>query len=60
MQASLLGICPQKARTNDVRWRTPHPSVGSPVSGALHLDIFEQPEQQVFFSNLPGLRRAKR
>ncbi len=22
------------------------------VSGALHLDVFEQPEQEVFFSNL--------
>ena len=22
------------------------------ISGALHLDIFEQPEQHVFFSNL--------
>jgi hypothetical protein len=22
------------------------------ISGALHLDVFEQPEQQVFFSNL--------
>ncbi len=25
---------------------------GAPVSGALHLDVFEQPEQHVFFSNL--------
>jgi len=25
---------------------------GSPVSGALHLDVFEQPEEPVFFSNL--------
>jgi hypothetical protein len=22
------------------------------ISGALHLDVFEQPEQQVFFSSL--------
>jgi hypothetical protein len=22
------------------------------ISGALHLDVFEQPEHQVFFSNL--------
>jgi hypothetical protein len=38
------------------------------ISGALHLDVFEQPEQQVFFSNLledvafvenDGSRRAK-
>jgi hypothetical protein len=27
------------------------------ISGALHLDVFEQPEWQVFFSNLPvGLK----
>jgi hypothetical protein len=45
MYASLFRICPQKART-------PHPSGGSPVSGALHLDVFEQPEHQVFFRNL--------
>jgi hypothetical protein len=25
------------------------------ISGALHLDIFEQPEEQVFFSNLLAL-----
>jgi len=23
------------------------------ISGVLHLDVFEQPEQHVFFSNLP-------
>jgi hypothetical protein len=23
------------------------------ISGALHLEVFEQPESQVFFSNLP-------
>jgi hypothetical protein len=45
MYASLLGICPQKTRT-------PHPSGGSPVSDALHLDVFDQPVQQVFLSNL--------
>ena len=54
MYVSLFGICPQKARTNNVRWRTPHPSAGSPVSGALHLGVFAQPEQQAFFSNLLG------
>jgi hypothetical protein len=27
------------------------------ISGALHLDVLEQPEQHVFFSNLPVLRR---
>jgi hypothetical protein len=43
--ASLLEICPQKTRT-------PHPLGGSPVSDALHLDVFEQPALQVFFSNL--------
>ena len=45
MYASLFGICPQKTRT-------PHLSGGSPVSGALHLDGFEQPEHQVFFNKL--------
>ena len=34
--------------------QTPHPSGGSPVSGALHLGIFQQPAYQVFFSNLLG------
>jgi len=48
MYASLFEICPQKART-------PHPSGGPPVSDALHLDVFEQPEQQVFFCSLLGL-----
>ena len=47
LYASLFEICPQKART-------PHPSGGSSVSGALHLDVFEQPEQQVFFGNRAG------
>jgi len=45
MGASLFGICPQKTRT-------PHPPGGSPVSGALHLDVFEQSEHRVLFSNL--------
>jgi hypothetical protein len=45
LYASLFEICPQKTRT-------PHPSGESPVSGALHLDVFEQPDHQVFFSNL--------
>jgi hypothetical protein len=43
--ASFLGICPQKART-------PHPLGGSPVSGALHLGIFDQPAEQVYFNKL--------
>ena len=27
------------------------------ILGALHLDVFEQPEQQVFFSNLPEMEK---
>ena len=52
MYASLLGICPQKTRT-------PHPLGGSPVSGALHLGVFEQPEHQVFFRNLVEELKSK-
>ena len=52
MYVSFLGICPPGART-------PHPPGGSPVSGALDLDIFQQPAQQVFLSNLLGLMAAR-
>jgi hypothetical protein len=44
LYASRFEICPQKTRT-------PHPLGEAPVSGALHLDVFE-PDHQVFFSNL--------
>jgi len=30
------------------------------ISGALHLDVFEQPEHQVFFSNLRAFESAIR
>ena len=45
MYASILGICPQKTRT-------PRAPGGSPVSDALHLDVFDQPAEQVFISDL--------
>ena len=41
MYASFLGICPRLA------W-TPHPAGGSPVSEALHLDIFRKPLRSRF------------
>jgi len=28
------------------------------ISGALHLDVFEQPEEKVFFGNLPVLAQS--
>jgi hypothetical protein len=45
MYASFLGICPRFA------W-TPHPAGGSPVSEALHLDLFHQPLRIRFFESL--------
>ena len=47
MYASFLGICPRFA------W-TPHPAGGSPVSEALHLDIFHQPLRHRFFDSFKG------
>ena len=44
---SFLGICPRFART-------PHPAGGSPVSDALHMEIFHQPPIE------PVLRQAPR
>ena len=44
MYASFLGICPRFA------W-TPHPAGGSPVSEALHMDIFYQPLRSQFFDS---------
>ena len=44
MYASFLGICPR------IAW-TPHPAGGSPVSEALHTDIFHQPLTSRFFDN---------
>ena len=48
VHASFLGICPRFA------W-TPHPAGGSPVSEALHLDIFHQPFRSRDFDSLNGL-----
>ena len=45
MYASFLGICPRFA------W-TPHPVGGSPVSEALHLDIFRQPLESRFLGTV--------
>jgi hypothetical protein len=45
MYASFLGICPRFA------W-PPHPAGGSPVSEALHMDIYHQPLRSRFFDSL--------
>jgi hypothetical protein len=45
LYASFLGICPR------FPW-TPHPAGGSPVSEALHTDIFHQPLRSRFFDGL--------